>query len=113
DTWAWREESLGGGISPAASSINVSVRHGRKWVDPDLLRHLAMAEPPSQIANGLTSREAEIAHLVSRGLRNKEIAHELQLSEGTVKMCLHHIYDKLRLGVSRGRRMRHDETAGL
>jgi two-component system nitrate/nitrite response regulator NarL len=75
-----------------------SVRHGRKWVDPNLLRHLAMAERPSQIAGSLTSREAEIARLVTRGLRNKEIARELHLSEGTVKMHLHHIYDKLRLG---------------
>jgi len=75
-----------------------SVRHGRKWVDPDLLRHLAMRERSSQIASRLTSREAEIAHLVSRGLRNKEIARELHLSEGTVKLNLHHIYEKLRLG---------------
>jgi two-component system nitrate/nitrite response regulator NarL len=75
-----------------------SVHRGRKWVDPNLLRHRAMAEPPSQIATSLTSREAEVAHLVSRGLRNKEIARELHLSEGTVKMYLHHIYDKLRLG---------------
>ena len=75
-----------------------SVRHGRKWVDPNLLRHLAMAKQPSQMASSLTSREAEIAHLVSRGLRNKEIARELHLSEGTVKMHLHHIYEKLHLG---------------
>jgi two-component system, NarL family, nitrate/nitrite response regulator NarL len=75
-----------------------SVRHSRKWVDPNLLRHLAMRERPSQIASHLTSREGEIAHLVSRGLRNKEIARELHLSEGTVKMHLHHIYEKLRLG---------------
>jgi DNA-binding NarL/FixJ family response regulator len=75
-----------------------SVCHGRKWVDPNLLRHLAMAERPSRIASVLTSREAEIAHLISRGLRNKEIARELHLSEGTVKMYLHHIYEKLRLG---------------
>ena len=51
---------------------------------------------PSQIASSLTSREAEIARLVSRGLRNKEIARELHLSEGTVKVHLHHIYEKLR-----------------
>ena len=75
-----------------------SVRHGRKWVDPNLLRRLAMADRPSQIASNLTSREAKIARLVSRGLRNKEIAHELHLCEGTVKMHLHHIYEKLRLG---------------
>jgi two-component system nitrate/nitrite response regulator NarL len=75
-----------------------SVRHGRKWIDPNLLRHLTMVAPPQQIASNLTSREAEIARLVARGLRNKEIAHELHLSEGTVKMHLHHIYGKLRLG---------------
>ena len=75
-----------------------SVRHGRKWVDPNLLRHLAMAERPSQIATSLTSREADIARLVARGMRNKEIARELHLCEGTVKMHLHHIYEKLRLG---------------
>jgi two-component system nitrate/nitrite response regulator NarL len=72
-----------------------SVRHGRKWVDPDLLRHLARAEQPLQIASSLTPREVEIARLVTRGLRNKEIAHELHLCEGTVKMHLHHIYGKL------------------
>jgi two-component system, NarL family, nitrate/nitrite response regulator NarL len=74
-----------------------SVRHGQKWVDPNVLRHVAMAERPSQIASSLTAREAEIARLVSRGLRNKEIARELHLSEGTVKMHLHHIYEKLHL----------------
>ena len=31
-------------------------------------------------------------------MRNKEIARELHLCEGTVKMHLHHIYEKLRLG---------------
>jgi DNA-binding NarL/FixJ family response regulator len=73
-----------------------SVCHGHKWVDPSLLHHLAIAEP-SPIASVLTAREAEIANLISRGLRNKEIARELHLTEGTVKMHLHHIYEKLRL----------------
>ena len=84
----------------AASVIDCveSVCHGRKWLDPNLLCHLAVAERPSQTACSLTSREAELCHLVSRGLRNKEIARELHLSEGTVKMHLHHIYEKLRLG---------------
>ncbi len=74
-----------------------SVYHGRKWVDPNLLLHLAVAERCSQNGSCLTSREAEIAHFVSRGLRNKEIARELRLCEGTVKMHLHHIYEKLHL----------------
>ena len=75
-----------------------SVHRGRTWVDPDLLRHLSLAQPSPQIASSLTSRESEIARLVSRGLHNKEIARELHLSEGTVKMHLHHIYEKLHLG---------------
>jgi two-component system nitrate/nitrite response regulator NarL len=74
-----------------------SVHHGRKWIDPDLLGRLAIAERCSPNTRSLTSREADIAHLVSRGLHNKQIARELHLSEGTVKMHLHHIYEKLRL----------------
>ena len=72
-----------------------SVCHGRRWVDPDLLRHLALAERTAQIASRLTRREADIAHLISRGLPNKQIARELHMTEGTVKMHLHHIYEKL------------------
>jgi two-component system, NarL family, nitrate/nitrite response regulator NarL len=72
-----------------------SVQQGRKWIDPELLCQLTMAERAD--ACSLTSREAEIAHRISRGLRNKEIARELHLSEGTVKMHLHHIYQKLDL----------------
>jgi two-component system, NarL family, nitrate/nitrite response regulator NarL len=74
-----------------------SVYHGRKWVDPDLLGHLTMAERTPQDACRLTLREADVARLVSEGLRNKEIARELQMCEGTVKMHLHHIYEKLHL----------------
>jgi two-component system, NarL family, nitrate/nitrite response regulator NarL len=62
-----------------------------------LLRDLAIAERSTPIEGKLTSREVNIAHLISRGLRNKEIARSLHLSEGTVKMHLHHIYEKLRL----------------
>jgi two-component system nitrate/nitrite response regulator NarL len=33
--------------------------------------------------------------LVCAGLSNKEIGRELNLSEGTIKIHLHHIYQKL------------------
>lgn len=43
----------------------------------------------------LTAREREIALLVARGLRNKVIARDLQLCEGTVKVHVHNIFQKL------------------
>jgi len=73
------------------------VRNGRRWVDPDLLQCLALAEGTARVSNRLTTREADIANLVSHGLNNKQIARELHLSEGTVKMHLHNIYRKLQL----------------
>ena len=43
----------------------------------------------------LTAREQEVALLVAKGLSNKEIARALKRSEGTVKIHLHNIYEKL------------------
>ena len=40
-------------------------------------------------------RERAIAQLVGQGLRNREIGEELGLTEGTVKVALHRIYEKL------------------
>ena len=42
----------------------------------------------------LTTRHYEIATLVSAGLKNKEIARRLHLTEATVKTHLHNIYQK-------------------
>jgi DNA-binding NarL/FixJ family response regulator len=47
--------------------------------------------------NGLTAREHEVATLVARGLSNKEVALQLGLSDGTVKLHVHNILRKLRL----------------
>jgi two-component system nitrate/nitrite response regulator NarL len=43
----------------------------------------------------LTSRERQIVLVLSEGLTNKEIARRLRLTEGTVKVHLHNIYQKL------------------
>ncbi|HEX4275812.1 MAG TPA: LuxR C-terminal-related transcriptional regulator [Bryobacteraceae bacterium] len=43
----------------------------------------------------MTRREGQIATLVSEGLANKEIAFRLSLSEGTVKVYLSKMYQKL------------------
>jgi DNA-binding CsgD family transcriptional regulator len=44
---------------------------------------------------GLSPREREVVQLVAAGLRNKEIALRLQISEKTVKFHLGRIFDKL------------------
>ena len=43
----------------------------------------------------LTARERQIMHLVCEGLSNKDIGRKFKLSDGTVKVHLHHIYEKL------------------
>jgi len=77
-----------------------SVRHGRSWIDPEL------AERAKQLAKTLrygehiplAPRERQLISFVRRGLRNREIAEQLGVTEGTVKVYLHAVFEKL--GVS-------------
>lgn len=55
----------------------------------------------AELQRVLTSRELEIVHLVAARLDNQEIAERLSISVGTVKIHLHHVFEKLQL---RGRR---------
>ncbi len=55
------------------------------------------AHKPAPERDALTERETEVLRLVAQGLRNKQIAAELNLSEHTVKTHLRHILDKLHL----------------
>jgi DNA-binding NarL/FixJ family response regulator len=43
----------------------------------------------------LSKREREVMLLAAKGLSNKAIARELNLSEGTIKLHLHRVYHKL------------------
>jgi two-component system nitrate/nitrite response regulator NarL len=43
----------------------------------------------------LTARERQIVNLVSDGLSNKAIARQLKLTDGTIKVHLHHVFEKL------------------
>jgi len=45
----------------------------------------------------LTHRERQIVRLVSDGMSNKEIARQLNVSHGTVKVHLHNIFQKLEI----------------
>lgn len=75
------------------------VAGGRCWFAEDVaakLGSLPMQETPASLA-GLTPRELEIAGLACIGLSNKLIARELGAGEGTVKIHLHNIFQKLRI----------------
>jgi len=43
----------------------------------------------------LTTREHQVALLVARGFSNREVAHELGITRGTVKLHIHNIFKKL------------------
>jgi DNA-binding NarL/FixJ family response regulator len=70
---------------------------GERWLPEELL---ARAEGERRgganpLLRSLTPREREIVDLASRGLSNKAIAATLGSTEGTVKIHLHNIYQKV------------------
>jgi two-component system nitrate/nitrite response regulator NarP len=71
-----------------------SVRAGRPWLDPDLEMRIDGLSRSGHEA-GLSPRERQLVALVALGRRNREIAQELGITEGTVKVYLHAIFDKL------------------
>lgn len=84
-----------------AECIN-SVYDNKKWLDQDLTSHavshmLDQHKKSQAVTQVLTRRELAVAKLILEGLPNKRIATRLNISEGTVKLHLHHIYQKLSL----------------
>lgn len=72
---------------------------GTPWIDKEAMKLVMDAMSRTRQAGPeLTPRERQVAELVTLGLRNKEIASELRITEGTVKMYLHTLYDKLGIG---------------
>ena len=74
------------------------VERGEKAIPQPLLQRaldLSLSGGKSDPLAPLAPRERQIAAQVGRGLRNREIADALAMSEGTVKVYLHTIYQKL------------------
>ena len=78
----------------AAGETSLDQKVVRRAVD----KLLRIRSGVAQAERVLTNRELEIVKLVATGLRNKQIADQLSITEGTVKIHLHTIFEKL--GVS-------------
>src|SRR5262249_7729874 len=75
------------------------VHRGEQWIERDAGARTARAAAPTEAttrgSETLTPRELDIVRVVAQGLRNRVIAQRLSISEGTVKVHLHNIYEKL------------------
>ena len=89
------------------------VRHGRNWIDPDLAdRVKILAKAKRAGAKPLPPRERQLIGFVRKGLRNREIAEQLGVTEGTVKAYLHAVFDKLGVSSRTELAIRADEFLG-
>lgn len=75
---------------------------GQVWLDPSIMTGLVAdvqrkRDPEAEKINALTAREREITSLVCEGLKNREIADRLSISESTVRNHLTSVLNKLEL----------------
>ena len=76
------------------------VAQGEKFYDTDTVTQAMQAAasgsgPGTDASGTLTPRELEIVRMVAQGLRTRVIGERLVISESTVKVHLHNIYEKL------------------
>ena len=78
------------------------VNRGERWIDQETITRAFQAvvgreEAEREVSKILTPREIEIVKMMAEGLRNRAIGDRLGISEGTVKVHLHNVYEKLGL----------------
>lgn len=78
------------------------VHAGGEWLEKEsvgrALEKMFKHETEKQLIHQLlTPREIKLINLVAEGLSNKQIAEKLHIAEGTVKVHLHNVYDKLQV----------------
>ncbi|MGA3025321.1 MAG: response regulator transcription factor [Bryobacteraceae bacterium] len=69
-----------------------TVAEGRSWMEDRVLRDSWQRERGGR--SELTAREQQVMQLVEQGFKNREIATELGIRPGTVKIHLKHIFEK-------------------
>ncbi|HEU5286258.1 MAG TPA: response regulator transcription factor [Sphingomicrobium sp.] len=87
------------------------IRHGRTWIDPELAgRSKELAKTLAGRGRApLAPRERQLIGFVRQGLRNRAIAEQLGVTEGTVKTYLHAVFEKLGVRTRTELAMRADE----
>ncbi len=68
------------------------VASGKTWMEQALLQELAPSHRNPR--SNLTPREHQVVELVEQGMKNKEIAQQMGIRPGTVKIHLKHIFEK-------------------
>lgn len=99
-------------LAPALLTTCVREVHaGSRWFERGLvtraIERLCIQDrtrPPATAV--LSDRELAVARLAGQGLRNAQIASRLSITEGTTKIHLHRVYEKLKLGGRSGHSQR-------
>lgn len=73
------------------------VSHGARWIDPELAERARVLAETLGDRDGptLSPRERQLIGHVRKGLRNREIAEQLGVTEGTIKVYMHAIFEKV------------------
>lgn len=97
--WGWLP------LDTSADELTAAVRavYQGLWVIAPAFRRAVLAESASparlsadsELVESLTARESQVLQGLAQGLANKQIAHQLGISENTVKYHISSIYAKL------------------
>jgi len=85
-------------VDPDALVQSLREVAGCNGLSPDQAASAKQGGSLEKSVTALTDRERQIMRLVSEGLSNKEIGRRLNLSDGTIKVHLHNIFQKLEVG---------------
>jgi DNA-binding NarL/FixJ family response regulator len=82
-----------GGMDDIVRAVRAAA-NGEAPLSPRAAQAILSARPARQLPE-LSAREREVVELVVEGLRNKDVAERLGISEKTVKTHLTHVYQRL------------------
>jgi DNA-binding NarL/FixJ family response regulator len=79
-----------------------TVHAGGKWLEKGVAtsavdKLLEREAGIKAVAETLTPRELQVARMIAKGVPSKTVASRLAISEGTAKLHLHHVYEKLKV----------------